>query len=135
MAYNLPYVDSHSWTPVITGVGGAGVGTYTIQAGLYSRVGNRIFLDATIAWSAHTGTGNMTITGLPFVCRNTSNYIPQAVLNTISITLPATTIAVVGMLAANASTITLQSIQDGGTNSAIQMSAAGTIRLTLNYLT
>ncbi len=134
MSYNISYKDNVVWTPVITGVGAAGVGTYSVQAGFYTRIGNMVFLTATITWSAHTGTGDMTITGLPFACRNSSNYKPQGVLNTISITLPATTVEVVGMLAANVSVITLQSIQDAGVNSAIQMSNAGTLHLSLNYL-
>ena len=135
MSYNLPSTDTTAWTPVITGVGSAGTGTYSVQAGFYTRIGNMVFLTATITWSAHTGTGNMTITGLPFACRNQSGYNPLGVLNTISIILPATTIAIVGSLAANASTVTLQAIEDNAVNSAIQMSSAGTIQLTLNYLT
>ncbi len=135
MSYNLLYTDTTAWTPVITGVGSAGVGTYSVQAGFYTRIGNMVFLTATITWSAHTGTGNMTITGLPFACRNQANYKPEGVLNTISITLPATTIAVVGSLAANTSTVTLQAIEDNAVNSAIQMSNAGSVHLTLNYLT
>lgn len=135
VAYNLTYTDSTTWTPVITGVSGAGAGTYTTQAGFYTRIGNMVSLNAKIVWTAHTGTGDMTITGLPLACRNTSNYAPQALLNTISITLPASTISVVGTLAASATTVVLDAIKDNAANAPIQMSNAGTIYLTLNYLT
>ena len=51
-----------AWTPVIRGTTAAGAGTYTVQAGRYARIqGDRVLFEINIAWSAHTGTGNMLI--------------------------------------------------------------------------
>jgi len=65
------YVVS-SWTPTIRGSTTAGATTYTTQIGSYTRIGNRVFLQADMTVTATTGTGNMQIGGLPFAI-NASN--------------------------------------------------------------
>ena len=63
-----------SWTPVIA-FGGASVGvTYTIQAGRYVRTGNLVMATGQILLSSNgSSTGSVTITGLPFTSKNTTN--------------------------------------------------------------
>lgn len=58
--------EEGTFTPVIVGDGVAGVGTYIYQFGRYTKVGNVVNFVINIATSAHTGTGNMIINGLPF---------------------------------------------------------------------
>lgn len=55
------------WTPALT-FGGASTGiTYTTQHGLYTRVGDLVFLECDIRLSSKgSATGNAVITGLPF---------------------------------------------------------------------
>lgn len=53
-------------TPTIVGTTAAGVGTYTSQLGKWARWGNLVYFNLTVAWTAHTGTGNMEIAGLPY---------------------------------------------------------------------
>lgn len=55
-----------TWTPTVTGQTTAGTTTYSTQTGNYVRVGNVVTLTCTIVYSAATGTGNLTIGGLPF---------------------------------------------------------------------
>jgi len=59
--------EEGTWTPVIEGTTTAGTGTYTVQSGRYTKIGNRVFFDCNVVWSAHTGTGNMYLAGFPFV--------------------------------------------------------------------
>ncbi len=59
--------EEGTWTPVARGTTSAGVGTYTRQVGRYTKVGNLVTVSCQLAWSAHTGTGNFFISGLPFV--------------------------------------------------------------------
>ncbi len=77
-----------TFTPVLEGTTTAGVGTYTTQAGRFTRIGNRVFIDVALHWTAHTGTGNMRIAGLPFTSASGSM---RAVLNAEvqSFTIPA----------------------------------------------
>jgi len=55
-----------TFTPTIVGTGTAGVGTYSTQVGVYTKVGNRVFFSIHLNWSAHTGSGDMNIGGMPF---------------------------------------------------------------------
>lgn len=65
-ASNTPLLATGSFTPTMVGSTAAGVGTYTTQTGSYTINGNLLFFSLGIAWSAHTGTGTMSIAGLPF---------------------------------------------------------------------
>lgn len=58
--------EEGTFTPAVTGTTAAGVGTYSLRAGSYVKIGRLVSFNLLIAWTAHTGTGNLTITGLPF---------------------------------------------------------------------
>ncbi|MGE4267187.1 MAG: hypothetical protein AB7F25_07110 [Deferribacterales bacterium] len=68
----LDWYEEGSFTPVVIGTTTAGVGTYTYQDGKYTRIGNRVFFNLRFNVTAHTGTGQMRITGLPYT--PTSEY-------------------------------------------------------------
>jgi hypothetical protein len=55
----------------VAGTTTAGAGTYTTQNGKYTRVGNVVTFVLEINQTAHTGTGNMIVTGLPFTSQST----------------------------------------------------------------
>ena len=59
-------------TPAIVGQTSAGVGTYNSRSGWYTRVGRAVTFNLYCDWSAHTGTGNMLISGIPFA--SSSDY-------------------------------------------------------------
>jgi hypothetical protein len=54
-----------TFTAVAEGDGTTGTGTYSSQAGEYTYVGDRVLFTIKAAWSAHTGTGGLFISGLP----------------------------------------------------------------------
>lgn len=62
----LDYYQEGTWTPTVVGTTTAGTGTYLTQYGTYTRIGNRVQFSAIIQMTAHTGTGNIRISGLPF---------------------------------------------------------------------
>lgn len=62
-----------TFTPVISGSVFAGAGTYTLQQGNAYREGNTINVELRVTWTAHTGTGNLRITGLPFTQSSPGN--------------------------------------------------------------
>jgi hypothetical protein len=51
--------------PVVSGLTTAGVGTYTLQQGRFLKIGRLVAFMLRVDWSAHTGTGGISITGLP----------------------------------------------------------------------
>lgn len=54
-----------SFTPIVSGSTTAGTATYSTQTGTYQQVGNIIHFSLSVAWSGHTGSGNLRVTGLP----------------------------------------------------------------------
>lgn len=58
--------EEGTFTPVLQGTTLAGAGTYTTQTGTYTKIGNKVFFDITLVQTAHTGTGSIRISGIPF---------------------------------------------------------------------
>jgi len=69
-ANKLDDYETGTFTPIIDPTGAAGSGTYTNQQGSYVKVGDVVHINIRLGWSAHTGTGGMRITGLPFTSSN-----------------------------------------------------------------
>lgn len=72
--------EEGTFTPFSYGTSSAGTGTYTSQIGKYTKIGNCVYFQIYIIQTAHTGTGNMRIGGLPFNSSSTSNLTPAASL-------------------------------------------------------
>jgi hypothetical protein len=90
-AISTPNFESGTWTPVVFGLTTAGTGTYTNQAGTYVRIGNLWILNFRISWTAHTGTGNPTIRGLPLTVPSGVPTRGSAAISAANLTLPANT--------------------------------------------
>lgn len=69
----VPVYETGTWTPSITFGGGSTAITYTTQEGLYTRVGNTVWVSAYVLLSAKgSDTGTALINGLPFTASNTA---------------------------------------------------------------
>ena len=68
----LNYYEEGTFTPTLAGSTTAGTHTYSLQAGRYTRIGNRVFFQIDLALSAYDGTaaGSARIRGLPFTSAN-----------------------------------------------------------------
>jgi hypothetical protein len=72
-ANTLDDYEEGTWTPVIRFGGGTTGVTYSFQNGLYTKIGNLVFIRCTIVLSSKgSSTGNATVTGLPFTSKNTT---------------------------------------------------------------
>lgn len=69
-ASGLGVFEEGSFVPTIYGTTAAGAGTYSDQTATYQRIGHRVYFSANLVWSAHTGTGNMRLGGLPYTSSN-----------------------------------------------------------------
>ena len=110
----LSQYDEGTFTPTVQGTSTAGVGTYTIQTGHYVRIGKLVTFQISLAWSAHTGTGNIAgVYGLPFAAANVANlYSTHSILVD---TLPITAGSVIGTYLGQAqSAISLRQTAAGG---------------------
>jgi hypothetical protein len=121
--------EEGTWTPVISGSTSSGTGTYSIQLGTYTKVGNLVYVTMFLSWSAHTGTGNGVIEGLPFI---------SASYNTISIrpngyALTAGGI-MTGFLGSGVSVIELEEYPSGGgALSSLALDAGAALILSASY--
>lgn len=67
-------INSGTFTPAIAFGGGTTGITYTVQEGVYTRVGNMVFYNIRVITSNKgSSTGRVTVTGLPFATRNINN--------------------------------------------------------------
>lgn len=79
----LNYFEEGPWTPAFTGSGVTV--TYTSRTGSYQRIGNYVFLNATIVIATSTTTGaKVTVTGLPFTPASGEVYSGSGFLGTSS---------------------------------------------------
>lgn len=116
--------------PTIEGLTAAGVGTYTVQGGSYTKIGNMVFFTISLSWSAHTGTGNMQIAGLPFTSASGTadfRYVLSFYEDSLTITG-----RLAGFVNNSATTIVLNAINNG-TAAALAMDTAATIRVSGAY--
>lgn len=103
----LQNYDEGTFTPAIVGQTTAGAATYSVQAGSYTRVGRDVSFTARIALSgAHTGTGNILITGLPFPVKNGNNYYAAAPITSVA-NLTTAVVSLAGRCEINTSQVTV----------------------------
>lgn len=69
----LDWYEEGTFTPAIGGRTTAGTGTYTLQDGKFTRIGNVVYFYVKIVWTAHTGTGTMYIRFLPYLSSGNTN--------------------------------------------------------------
>lgn len=113
-------VEVGAFTPVAAGSTSAGVGTYVAQSGLFARIGRLFKFDLVLAWSAHTGTGDLTITGLP---------VTPAIETMLAISCDALTFSgqLVALIENGSSVIKLKSLATGANRAAIAMDSVATV--------
>lgn len=126
--------EEGTFTPTLIGSTGAGVGTYTAQTGRYTKIGRIVYFTLNIAWSAHTGTGNMRVnTALPLA---SSLFLFPMGMELINITY-TTTAGHIPFCAAFASggltQCRLYIQQSGNTRSEIAMDTVGEININGTY--
>lgn len=136
-AITLPYISkiakpdgfprTFSFTPRLDGTTAGGVGTYTTQLGKFIPLSMGTFVSIDLTWTAHTGTGNMRLDGLPVVVANDGILTPLSVLFS-NLTLAAVGNKVQCQFINNAPQIQITEIGSGG-NANLGMDAAGTLRV------
>lgn len=72
-ATTLDWYEEGTFTPTIVGGTTAGVGTYTSQVGSYTRFGDLVEFSLVVSITAHTGTGALRVSGLPFSAKTATN--------------------------------------------------------------
>lgn len=125
--------EEGTWTPTIIGVTTSGTGTYSRQVGRYTKIGNKVHAQGVVTWSAHTGTGFMRMTGLPFTALNVTDVFSPVAFYVTNITSPANTI-VQGYITPGTSAISIASVLTGGGSATnLNMDTAGDLLVSVSY--
>lgn len=124
-----------SWTPVIIGTTSAGSGTYGQQSGRYATIQvsstiKIVFFIGEIIWSAHTGTGNMKIDGLPYANSGSTGFRSQPILYYTGLTFAG---PVDGYIETSATTIQLETVASNASSSALPMDTAAGMKVSGFY--
>jgi len=120
------------FTPRIDGLTVAGAGTYSIQSGYYTKIGRLVSVQINLAWTAHTGTGDMIVKGLPF---QISNAIAQASIGGNTLTLSANNY-ISAFSSVGSTDVNLRQTPTGTISSAtIPIDTSATININLIYTT
>ncbi len=131
-----------TFVPSYEGTGTAGVWTYSVRTGFYTRIGNRCFfnLSLTAATRPTPPTGSGVIVGLPFTSDATANSHSPVALDTIdSVTLSGTIVMLTARVPAGATRIDLIEVLGtapsvAGALAATGLSATATIRISGHYM-
>jgi len=116
------------FTPIVYGSTIAGTATYVSQYGSYVQNNNIINFELSMEWSAHTGTGNIIIGGMPIIA---SSSEPQSTNFVFSNALTITGQAVWGPQSSQTYN-TLGAINNGS-YTAVAMDTAALVRITGTY--
>ena len=130
----LDEYEEGTWTPTIIGLTTAGLGTYTDQVGQYTRIGNRVSFNGYVVWTAHTGTGDMRITGLPFTSENVASAFSTVAVWFSNFSFTAGS-SVVCYVDPNAITVTMNQSSPGTGSASIPMDTSASFMVQGNYQT
>jgi hypothetical protein len=128
--------EQGTFTPTIEGGSTAGSGTYTIQQGTYTKIGNLVTLNVWIQWSAHTGTGDMMLAGFPFTSIGTNNYRASGTFGWVDgLTLSANNIASFAITPSATKSSVTQYPAGGGAASSVPMDGVVNLHYSITYQT
>ena len=124
--------EEGTFTPVLNRDSTSPTVTYTTQLGSYVKVGNLVTVNIYLAWSAISGgSGNYTITGLPYTCANSNAYLASSAIGFwAGITLRTLDTQLGAYSAPNTTIMYLSSNPSSNT---IVTVTAGAIVLTMSY--
>ena len=103
-----------NWTPTLQFATSQGSQTYTAQIGNYIKTGKLVVLNFDIITTVNTGTGNVTITGLPFTSANQTGY--QGSLQSSNFSGSGQNEVYTGVMDGNSSTIALYAYYVSGSS-------------------
>jgi hypothetical protein len=124
--------EEGTFLPNVQGGTTTGVGVYSTTDGRYTKIGRLVTAEIYIVWTAHTGTGDLRIGGLPFTA-NASFYSAATIGLVNNIALSASnTISAINQINATYINI-IQSPVGGGAFSNVPMDVAGAMILSITY--
>lgn len=95
-----------SFTPAIQFTTGSTGITYSIQQGIYTKIGNQVTIEGMVVLSNKgSSTGGLSITGLPFASNSSANIYPTITLHSSNTT--GITKSIWGLVSPNTTAVTV----------------------------
>lgn len=127
----LPTEGSGTFTPVVEGSTAAGAGTYTTQSGTWRRVGRQVHVHITVTWTAHTGTGNILLSGIP-AALTPGSFTPRRVGQAVAL-VAYTGPTLYAYLNGTGTKLSLVQVSTLGAESLVPIAASGTVHINLVF--
>jgi hypothetical protein len=125
--------EEGTWTPTISGTTIAGTGTYVAQVGAYTKIGRQVTVYGRVRISAHTGTGNMLISNLPFGLAN--DYAVGAIVGG-DLALTALNYPYIFMSGTGSTSINIEQLPvGGGAGTSVPMDTDCDLLFSITYFT
>ncbi len=77
-ANELDDYEEGTFTPTVIGSTTAGTATYSTQSGIYTKIGRLVTATIFLGYAGGTGTGDLSLSGLPFSVNN-GHYFPVSI--------------------------------------------------------
>lgn len=136
----VPYENTRNsaaipYTPTISGGTSAGVGTYSAQKGVYAQNGKIVDFGIQVAWTAHTGTGQVYVDLPPVLPYDVAAFYRPVAITCNGLTLPAGSkiVAMIFTSGGGAARIQLYT-ENAGAITALSMPASGTLYINGSYV-
>ena len=134
-ANTLDDYEEGTWTPVAKGDPTAGSGSYAVQAGYYTKIGNICEIEVTAEWTGHTGSGQLYLDGLPFACANLTAGVGFPLATFTNLVTPANAIACSRIGQSASAIFAYGQVDGGGTTPAVNITATGNYQANGSYRT
>ena len=127
--------EEGTFVPTVIGSTTAGTGDYPNRKGFYTKVGRIVTVNVWLQWTSHSGTGNMSFSGLPFIVQNIAgNYGGVSIGYVSNIGLTAGNV-LYGLTEYGTQNITAnQTPTGGGTYSLVPIDTSAEIAFTATYM-
>jgi hypothetical protein len=124
--------EEGTFTPTIAGSTTAGTATYTTQLARYTKIGRQVSCQIDLGYNSGTGTGNLTIAGLPFTDAGLNN--PAVTIGYLDgITLTALNYAMAYLASGTTRIDFVQIPTGGGSLTSVAYDSEGRIILNVTY--
>jgi hypothetical protein len=129
----VPTSEAADFTPVVRGGTTAGAGTYSYQYGSYRLFDGYCYFQFSVKWTAHTGTGSLQVTGLPFVSRNRAGDGSAFATYCADLTFPAGATNASAIIGSNTNVVELRGVGTALAATAIAMDGSATLVVSGHY--
>lgn len=133
-ANTLDDYEEGTFTPTVGGAITPGTGTYSAQAGFYTKIGRVVYFNLYISWTNLTGSAGIFVTyGFPFTSSATANNISAVSIYVSNVALTASNL-MTGIVDVSKTGVTLyQYPVGGGAASTVPVDTSGEVILSGFY--